>query len=190
MEETLPGIRPDLKIFSWPRPVVSRQRHFASEPGSGKVLELGAEAAFLCRRLDGRASPDDLRRDYERQFGKPLSQEDLDVLIRQLAEAGFLQGVPAIPRRRTVPEIFAFSVLKDLVPWKEIRLGEGDRFAGRLARWLGFAYARPFHLLAIAALIWAVSITWTGWTDYWVAIDRQFSWTFVLINLLISAIVV
>lgn len=190
MEETLPGIRPDLKIFSWTRPVVSRQRHFASEPGSGNVLELGAEAAFLCRRLDGRSSPDDLRRDYERQFGKPLSQEDLDVLIRQLAEAGFLQGIPAIPRRRTVPEIFAFSVLKDLVPWKEIRLGEGDRFAGRLARWLGFAYAPPFHLLAVAAFIWAVSITWTGWTDYWAAIERQFSWTFVLINLLISAIVV
>jgi hypothetical protein len=73
---------------------------------------------------------------------------------------------------------------------------EGDPSRGRgsvrraLARWLGFAYTRPFHLLAVAALIWAVSITWTGWTDYWVAIDRQFSWTFVLINLLISAIVV
>jgi multidrug efflux pump subunit AcrA (membrane-fusion protein) len=190
MDETLPGLRPDLKIFSWTRPVASRQRHFASEPGTGNVLELGAETVFLCRHLDGRSSPDDLRRAYERQFGKPLSQEDLDVLIRQLAEAGFLQGIPAIPRRKTLPEIFSVTGLKDLFPWKQVRLGQGDRFSARLARWLGFAYTWPFHLLAIAACLWAVSITWTGWTDYWAAIEHQFSWTFVLINMLIAAIVV
>ena len=190
MEETLPGLRPDLKIFSWTRPVASRQRHFASEPANGRVLELGAETLFLCRRLDGRTTAEDLRRDYEREFGRALSQDDLDVLIRQLAEAGFLQGIPAIPRRMTVPEIFSFSVLKDLFPWKQVRLGEGDRFAALMARWLGFAYTWPFHLLAIAAFLWAVSITWTGWTDYWIAIRHQFSWTFVLINMLISAIVV
>src|SRR5437867_10317196 len=154
MEETLPGIRPDLKIFSWTRPVASRQRHFASGPGTGSVLELGAEAAFLCRRLDGRSSPADLRRDYEGQFGKPLSQEDLDVLIRQLAEAGFLLGIPAIRRRKTVPELFSFTVLKDLIPWKQIRIGGGDRSAARLARWLGFAYTPPFHFLPFAAFLW------------------------------------
>jgi multidrug efflux pump subunit AcrA (membrane-fusion protein) len=190
MEETLPGIRPDLKIFSWTRPVASRRRHFASEPATGHVMELGSETAFLCRRLDGRATAAELRRDYEREFGKPLSEGDLEVLIRQLAEAGFLQGIPAMPRRKTVPEIFSVTGLKDLFPWKQIRLGEGDRFSTRLAGWLGFAYTWPFHLLAIAAMLWAVSITWAGWTDYWVAIERQFSWTFVLLNMLIAAIVV
>ncbi|HYV86486.1 MAG TPA: PqqD family peptide modification chaperone [Patescibacteria group bacterium] len=190
MEETLPGIRPDLKIFSWTRPVASRQRHFASEPQTGNVLELGAEAAFLCRRLDGRSSMADLRRDYERQFGKPLLQEDLDVLIQQLAAAGFLDGIPARERRRTLPEIFSFKVLKDLVPWKQIPLGEGDLFAARLSRWLGWAFTRPFHVAALAVLLWAVTVTYSGWSDYWLAIERQFSWSFVVINLLISAIVV
>jgi multidrug efflux pump subunit AcrA (membrane-fusion protein) len=190
MEETLPGIRPDLRIFSWTRPVASRQRHFASEPETGNVLELGAEAAFLCRRLDGRSSMADLRRDYERQFGKPLLQEDLDVLIQQLATAGFLQGIPARKRRRTLPEVFSFSVLKDLVPWKQIRLGEGDMFAARLSRWLGWAFTRPFHVAALVAVVWAITVTYNGWSDYWIAIDRQLSWTFVLINVLISAVVV
>lgn len=159
---TLPRLRPELKLVSWPRPAGSPERHFARDPATGDVVELGAEAAFVCRLLDGRSGVEDVCREHERQFGRRLTEEDLEALLQRLAEGGLLEGVAAEPRRKTFPELFAGS---DWLPWGKVRLGEGERLIGLLSRCLGFAFTWPFHLLAAGLFLGAVWVASRQWAD-------------------------
>jgi putative peptide zinc metalloprotease protein len=183
----LPRLRPGAKILAWDRALGFRQRHFVRDPQSGEVVELGAEAAFVCRRLDGRTDVEELRREYEREFKKPLAHEDLEILLQRLAEAGLLEGVAAGPRKRSLPELFAGDSMIPVWRW---RLGEGDAFAGRAARWLGWAFTKPFHALAIVAVLWAIKITYVGWPEYLLSLSLKFSPVYLVLVILLSALLV
>jgi putative peptide zinc metalloprotease protein len=183
----LPRFRPDLKLLSWPRARNGQPCHFLRDPATGDTVELGEAAAFVCGLLDGRATADDVRREHERRFGDPLAEPDLEAVLQQLADAGALEGVAAGRRRRSLPELFAASAW---MPWGRLRLGEGDRFAARLARLCRPAFTRPFHALAAAVVAWALWILATRWVELFAALSAHFSLPFALLLLGLSTAVV
>jgi putative peptide zinc metalloprotease protein len=187
MSAGLPRLRPEFEISSWDRPLRSQQRHFARDQESGAVVELGAEAAFLVRHLDGRIGTSDLSRLYREEFGKDVSEADLDILLESLAEAGLLEGIDAHERERTFPEFLADN---DFFPMARLPLGKGDRFFGRLAGWLGWTFTWPFHLLTVGAFLWAVKIMYLSWSEFFVHLIARFSLSFLVVLVLVSALVV
>lgn len=187
MPETLPRFRSNLEVTSWDRPLPSRQRYFVRDRVSGRVVEVGAEAAFVAGHLDGETEFQDLGRAYREEFGKDLSKEDLEIVLQGLAQAGLLEGIEAHAREKTLPELLFGS---DLWPMARVRLGEGDRFFGHLARSLGWAFTVPFHLLAAALFLWAVQTLYVGWAEYFLSLAVRFSLSFVLTLVLVSALLV
>lgn len=60
------------------------------DPVSGKFFNLGPEEAFLLNCLDGRHTTVDIRDNFEREFGEPLSEEEVDDFVELARQQKFL----------------------------------------------------------------------------------------------------
>src|SRR5262245_18837965 len=89
--------RPDLVL----RPLGEDGRHLIKDPLSGDCYRVREQESFLFQCLDGEQTTADIREAFERRFGQPLSEEDLQGFLDLAREEGLLQ--PAGPRE-TDPE--------------------------------------------------------------------------------------
>src|SRR5205809_3528829 len=83
----LPMPRPELVL----RPVGHDGRHVVKNPLTGEYFQLRAPEAFLFEQLAGRQAAADICRSFERQFGEPLSAEDLDQFLELLRSRHLLR---------------------------------------------------------------------------------------------------
>jgi len=185
-DETPPRLRPGLKLVSSRSLIDGQPRRYVRDPRSEELFELGEEAAFLCRHLDGTRSEETIRRLYQEEFGVALPPDQLRIFLRQLARSGLLEG-PVAVRKLTFPEIFDPH---EFLPVGEIRLMSGDRLFGRLTRALGFVFSTPFQVMAVAAILWALSILVVHFFDIAAAVARQMSATFLILVLACSSVLV
>lgn len=184
--DPLPRFRPDLTIVRLGlkgRP----STHYVRDPATFEIIELGEEGAFLCRQLDGRSGPEEIRARFEAQFGARLGQESLDVFVDQLARKGMLDGVPRGPQRRTFAEYFDPEVF---LPWHSYPLLAGDRFVTALSRRLGWLFSWPVHLLWAAAFLWGVSIYALHFGDFLATVMRNTSLAFFILLVLSSCLLI
>jgi multidrug resistance efflux pump len=161
-DSALPRLRSGLEILSWS--LEDRlARTYVRDTRTQKVFELGDEAAFVCRKLDGKTDFEEIGRLYEEKFDKPLSDDELEIFIRQLARDGLLEGVSKEDQPRTFVEALD---LGELVPWAKFPTARGDRFVAALARRLSWVFSRPFHVLAVATILWALSLLVRNWREF------------------------
>jgi multidrug efflux pump subunit AcrA (membrane-fusion protein) len=83
-----PARRPDLVL----RPTGDKGDHVVKDPATGTYYNLGAQEAFLLEQLDGRQSAADVCAAFEKRFGEPLSEEDLDGFLDLARSRAFLQN--------------------------------------------------------------------------------------------------
>ncbi|HEX6201672.1 MAG TPA: PqqD family protein, partial [Thermoanaerobaculia bacterium] len=104
--EAGPRFRDDVELLALESWQGGPTRWYARQPESRELFELGREAAFLCRHLDGRTSPAELHRRLEEEFGTPAEEDDVEIFLEQLARSGLLAG--SVPQRgpATLPELF------------------------------------------------------------------------------------
>ncbi|WP_287129054.1 HlyD family efflux transporter periplasmic adaptor subunit [Candidatus Cyanaurora vandensis] len=71
------------------------------DPVTLKTFEFGPEEYFLCTAMDGSASSEAIRTDFEKQFGMELGTEDLLAFSTQMTECGLMEAIR--PREAPVP---------------------------------------------------------------------------------------
>ncbi|HEU4402205.1 MAG TPA: PqqD family peptide modification chaperone [Candidatus Polarisedimenticolia bacterium] len=187
MTEPLPRFRADLDLLTWPGHAGAPPACFARDPRTRELFELGPEGFFLCQKLDGVTTHSEILDLYQEKFGVPLAPEDLEVFLRQLRQHGLLVGTSATPRRLTFPEIFDPEIF---LPQGQVPLLRGDRPLALAARCLGFLFHRPTHLLAGAAVAWALYITVTAWSAIYDAVLMHWELDFLLLLLGLSCAIV
>lgn len=185
--EGLPRLRGDVEHFSWPARGDVPAKHFVRDPNSLLVFECGEVGAFLCQKLDGRTPLDDIFTLYEEKFGTPLSADDFDLFIRQLADNGLLADVGPQRRRRTFAEILDPEVF---LPLARLRFMKGDRLLTFLARRLGWLFSRPAQYLGAAAIAAALSILVLRFGGYTHAVWLHWSPGFVALTMAVSCFLV
>src|SRR5215218_1207928 len=84
----LPARRTDLVIG----PPGEDGQHVVKDPRTREYFGLGPEESFLLLGLDGAATGDSLRADYERRFGRALSAAELNEFLDIARTSGFLGG--------------------------------------------------------------------------------------------------
>ena len=167
-DSSLPKLRSGLEILSWAGED-RLARSYVRDTRTQEVFELGDEAAFVCRKLDGKTDSREIGRLYEARFNKPMSNDDLEIFIGQLARDGLLEGW----RKEDQPRTFAETLdLGSVVPWVRFPIGRGDRFMAGLARRMSWIFSRPFHLLAAATIVWALSLLVTNWREFLVGLSN------------------
>jgi multidrug resistance efflux pump len=166
-ETSLPRLRSGLEILSWS--LEDRlARSYVRDTRTQKVFELGDEAAFVCRKLDGKTDVDEIARLYEEKFDKPMPNDELEIFIRKLARDGLLEGLGPEDQPRSFVETLDLGVL---VPWAKFPIGSGDRFVAGLTRRLSWVFSRPFHVLAVSMIVWAVSLLVRNWREFLVGLS-------------------
>ena len=161
-DSSLPKLRSGLEILSWSGED-RLARSYVRDTSTQKVFELGDEAAFVCRKLDGKTDIPEIGRLYEEKFNEPMSEDDLEIFIGQLARDGLLEGW----RKEDQPPSFAEALdLSSVVPWVRFPIGRGDRFLAGLARRLSWVFSRPVHLFAAATSLWALFLLVTNWREF------------------------
>jgi len=161
-DSSLPKLRSGLEILSWSGED-RLARTYVRDSSTQQVFELGDEAAFVCRKLDGKTDFREIGRLFEEEFDKPMSNDDIEIFIGQLARDGLLEGF----RKEDQPRSFAEALdLSSVVPWIRLPIGRGDRLLAGLARRLSWIFSRPFHLFAAATMLWALSLLVTNWREF------------------------
>lgn len=176
-----------MEHFSWPARGEMPAQHFVRDPKTLLVFECGEAGAFLCEKLDGRTSLDDIYALYGEKFGAPLREKDFEVFLGQLADQGFLADVSARKRRRTFAEILDPEVF---LPLARIRLMKGDRFLAALGRRLGWLFSRPAQYAGAAALAASSIILALRFGAYTHAVWLHWSPGFVALTMALSCFVV
>jgi putative peptide zinc metalloprotease protein len=181
-----PRFRRNLRLVRTQSIVDGLPKCYVRSPDTDEIFELGDEAAFVCEHLDGEKSAATIRGLYEEQFGVPLAQEDFEILVRQLARSGFLEGQEA-STERTLPEIFDPH---NFLPIATIRLGSGDRLLSFLAEKLRWLFSKPFQVVAIATILGGLFILVTDFFELAAAVAHRMSPGFLLLVLVSASVLV
>jgi multidrug resistance efflux pump len=193
MSASFAGWRHPLPQFRGDLPIVRlglegrRTMHYVRDPKTSEVIEFGEEGAFICRQLDGRTGPGEIRRRFEARFGTPVGEDDLDVFVEQLAHKGMLEGIAAGPRLRTFAEYLDPEVF---LPRHKIPLLSGDRVIGAVARHLEWLFSWPVHLLFAAVFVWAAVIYAERFTDLIAAVMSGMTLGFFLLVVFSSCLLI
>jgi len=181
-----PRFRRNLRLVRTQSIVDGLPKCYVRSPDTDEIFKLGEEAAFVCENLDGEKSAATIRDLYEEQFGAPLAQRDFEILVRQLARIGFLEGQEA-STERTLPEIFD---PRNFLPVATIRLGSGDRLLSFLAEKLRWLFTKPFQVVAVATILWGLFILVTDFFEFAAAVSYRMSPGFFLLVLASASVLV
>ncbi len=96
------AFRTDLEVT--PRIVDGeRLRHFVMDIDTEEVFEFGEKEYFLCSRLDGKHSIDQVRKDFENEFNSKLDLVNLQEFIEKLRWLGLLSNETVQPWEKSPP---------------------------------------------------------------------------------------
>jgi multidrug resistance efflux pump len=181
-----PRFRRNLRLVRTNSVVDGLPKCYVRSPDSDEIFELGEKAAFVCEQLDGRQSAATICRLYEEKFGEPLPPKDYEILLRQLARSGFLEGQEA-STDRTLPEIFDPH---NFLPVATIRLGSGDRLLGMMAEKLRWLFSPAFQVVAVATILGGLYVLVTDFFVLAAAVSFRMSPGFLLLVLASASILV
>lgn len=181
-----PRFRRNLRLV-WTQSIVDGlPKCYVRSPDTDEIFNLGEDAAFICENLDGEKSAATIRDLYEKRFGVPLAQKDFEILLRQLARNGFLEGQEA-STERTLPEIFD---PRNILPVATIRLGSGDRLLSFMAEKLRWLFTKPFQIVAVATILCGLFILVTDFFEFAAAVAYRMSPGFLLLVFVSASVLV
>ena len=150
-------MRPDLEVIT--QEYQGRQYWIVKDPLALKYFRFEEQEYALLAMLDGQASLDGIREQFERRFApQRISPRQLHQLVGMLHKCGLLladaagQGEQLAARddaRRRQVLLGKFSNLLAI----RFRGVDPDRWLTRLDRWCGWLFTAPFALLAIGLML-------------------------------------
>ena len=161
----LPALRRDVHAVA-KTGRTSTPGYYVECAASGAVLELSAEAWFLCRQLTGETDAAEILRRFEEQFGTRLAPENLEAFVRQLGDQGYLEQYDASRWRASLADLFVSQKLFVLA-----RCGRtsGDRFFAGLARRFRWWFGWPAVWAALGMVAVGVAVLATSWSEFFQA---------------------
>ncbi|MDP8966663.1 MAG: HlyD family secretion protein [Cyanobacteriota bacterium] len=85
--------RKDLVIAQTTDPENSSKRYLIKDPLSGETFEFGEEEYFLCKSMNGTATPAEIVADFKNSLGYSMSEEDFNGFSSQIFEFGLLESL-------------------------------------------------------------------------------------------------
>ncbi len=161
------------------------------DPVAGTYYNLGRHEAFLLGQLDGEQTAEEICSAFQRQFGEPLSPEDLGEFVRLATEQGFLQkasrgrqppesappsdggGSPQTPPpdgggSPTPPPPGGSSsswwAPQNILYWRK-NFFDPDRFFAWLEPHIRFLWTSGFLVLSLFGILAAVLVVWANFGE-------------------------
>jgi len=158
----LPYRRSDLLI----RPVDNGDRYVVKDPRSGAYFQLGEQEYFLLSQLDGERTPRDVCRAFEKRFGAPLSEKELDGFVDLATEQGFVPLAEEAPAALAEAELRLSPATQpkpgrsfSLLYWR-VSLFDPDRLFSHVAPLIWFVWTWAFLVLSVAGIAAAAVVVW------------------------------
>jgi putative peptide zinc metalloprotease protein len=150
----LPAHRADLVV----RPIGDEGQHVVKDPGTGAYFELGPKEHFLLTRLDGSSDPAEVCAAFERQFGQPLSPEELTEFVDMARERKLLRDAPAasVPTKSKEAEL-PEEQRQSILYWRK-SIFDPDRLCNWLEPRLRFFWTRGFLFFSASCILLAAVI--------------------------------
>ncbi|MCI0456344.1 MAG: HlyD family efflux transporter periplasmic adaptor subunit [Gemmataceae bacterium] len=204
----VPGRRPELVI----RPLGDDGQHVVKDPATRAYFRLGEQESFLLLQLDGEQTAAEVCRAFERKFGQPLSEEDLQGFLDLARAQGFLRPAQApaeappvedaVVRAERIPapavaELSASSATTRPAPprarqsilyWRK-SFFDPDRLMTWLAPKLGFLWTRTFLFLSLGCILLAAVSVWVNREEVVTSFVRAWRWETVFVAWLALAAV-
>src|SRR5579871_4590246 len=162
-----PPRRPELVV----KPLGRAGSYVLKDPLDGACYQFGEEEHFLLSQLDGRQSREAICAAFERRFGEPLSEEELDEFIALARTRGFLRPddalTPPLPVATPVVEPLAAAPRAparhphSILYWRK-PLFDPDRLLNWLEPKLRFLWTPAFLVLSLAAIVLALAVVWSN----------------------------
>lgn len=182
--QSLPKRRPDLVVKS-----VGDSEFVVKHPGTGAYFRIGMLEHFLLVALDGEKTADELRREFEQEFGEALSRDELEQFLDLVRSRNLLLETRPAGAASTAPPAAgtADDDLEDddvapiasgrqsLLYWRK-SLFDPDALFTQWEPRLRFVWTGTFvglsALLILAALLTAIS----NWSTLMEAAPRAVCW--------------
>lgn len=145
-----PIFRNDIKSITFEDPKRG-PRYLLTRPEDGASMEVGIREYFILRRLDGRATPEEIQAEYLREFSAPLETFFLETVAAEAARRGFL--VSSDPTKRPVSSR----------PRKRFRLGNPQAFFIRLHGLFRWCFQKVWVAAWAALWIPFAGIAFSNW---------------------------
>ncbi|MEM6415811.1 MAG: HlyD family efflux transporter periplasmic adaptor subunit [Pseudomonadota bacterium] len=93
-------IRAGAEFTSSTDPETGAEKFFVKDRQTDDLFHLGAEEFFICQWLDGTASFSQIQSAFLARFGKSLSRDQFEAMLRELSNAGLLAEIDSRPSVR------------------------------------------------------------------------------------------
>jgi multidrug efflux pump subunit AcrA (membrane-fusion protein) len=153
------------------RPIGERGRYVVKDPAGGRYFELGEEEHYLLTQLDGQRDATEICAAFERRFGQPLGEDELETFL-QLAQSQALldhkgatsdSGSSAqqsrAPDLRDVPQ-----TRQSILYWRK-SIFNPDQLFNWLAPKIRFFWTRGFFAFSAGCIVLATVVLWTNGHD-------------------------
>jgi putative peptide zinc metalloprotease protein len=179
-----PARRDDLVI----RPIGEAGRFVVKDPASVEYFQIGEEEHFLLLQLDGERDAAAICAAFEKQFGDPLSADDLDGFIDMAREQRLLQGAELSAANDPQPAVPRPKPKQSLLYWRK-SIFDPDRFFNWLEPKIRFCWTRGFLLVSAGCILLATLVLWSSRADAVSSFHHALRWeTLVLAWLMMFAV--
>ncbi|HKB39212.1 MAG TPA: HlyD family efflux transporter periplasmic adaptor subunit [Gemmataceae bacterium] len=152
----LPARRSELVV----RPLGDDGQCVVKDPSTGAYFQLGPQEHFLVTRLDGLQDADSVRTEFERQFGQPLSDDELIEFVEAIREQGLLETPSAkLEARNEGPAASASATKQSILCWRK-NVFDPDRLFNSLEPRIRFFWTRGFLVFSAACIVLAGGVVW------------------------------
>ncbi len=160
MDSLKPAIRKDL-IFN-KADLDAGCSVVVKDPSSMRYFKLDPVTARIALLLDGTLTSSQISEEMAERHGATVTTSQIDALVVQLRERGLLGGASSAVRE-TRQSILAFRV----------GLFNPDRLLGKLHRWLGFLFSKPFLALSGLLILAACIVFLFAWREWSSALTQE-----------------
>jgi len=137
------------------------------DPVTNRFFRLKRHEFYIARRLDGMTSPEEIRRNFEQEFGVSLPEDKLERFIRRLEDLSFLESTRSEQElsRSQRHALSGQSYLQRLLYIRLRTLNPNRLFDALLPR-TGFFFTRKFVWFVIVLTAVALYINIANWAEY------------------------
>jgi putative peptide zinc metalloprotease protein len=171
------------------RPLADGVEYVVKNPSTRKYLKVGPVEAFLLERLDGQATTVEIRSSFEREFGEPLSTDDLNAFVDLARSQDLLERTSQAPEAATCPQSGLLAAVS--AAWKRLRgqnplflrvcLCDPDRFLNWLEPRTRFLWSPTFVTFAAIGMAAAFVIVLLNQRELFSLFTMRLQWQTLVI---------
>ena len=186
-----PSRRTDLLM----KPLGEDGQHVVKDLRTGAYFNLPPHEAFLLTQLDGQRSSDEICDAFAKQFGEPLTPDDLDQFLEVAREQKLLQAPPPaadaapLPTASKKPRGFSPLALVQKLLYFRQSFFDPDRLFNVLEPQIRFLWTAAFFWASLSAIALAGFLQWTAWREYADYLPEIVRWETIVLAWVILGVV-